>query len=90
MIQHKDSRIDVRVKPEQKKLLELAASIKGVSLSAYLLSNSLEKARAEIEHHQKLVLSDGDRDLFVTLMEHPPEPNRALIEAMAEYQQNYE
>lgn len=87
---HKDSRIDVRVRPEQKEILERAASIKGVSLSAYLLSNSLEKARTEIEQYEKLVLSDRDRDLFITLMSEPPEPNLALTEAMAQYQQDYE
>ena len=88
--QYKDSRIDVRVKPDQKEVLERAASIKGVSLSAYLLSNSLETARTEIERHQKLVLSDRDRDLFITLMSEPPEPSQALTEAMAQYQQEYE
>lgn len=89
-LKHKESRIDVRVRPEQKELLERAASIKGMSLSAYLLSNSLEKAKVEIEKHQKLVLSDRDRDLFIALMSEPPKPNQALKEAMAKYQQDYE
>ena len=89
-LKHKESRIDVRVRPEQKELLERAALIKGMSLSAYLLSNSLEKARVEIEKHQKLVLSDRDRDLFIALMSEPPEPNQALKEAMTKYQQDYE
>ena len=89
-VKHKESRIDVRVKQEQKELLERAASIKGMSLSAYLLSNSLEKARVEIEQQKKLVLSDRDRDLFIALMSEPPEPNQALVEAMEKYQQDYE
>jgi len=33
--QAKDSRIDLRVTQEQKELLEKAASLRGVSLSAY-------------------------------------------------------
>ncbi|WP_242027440.1 DUF1778 domain-containing protein [Sphaerospermopsis sp. FACHB-1094] len=34
----KDSRLDLRVTQEQKELLEQAAALKGVSLSAYTLS----------------------------------------------------
>ena len=71
----KSNRIDLRVSQEQKDLLETAASIKGISLSAYLLSNCLEKAKADIAKHQKLVLSDRDRDLFLSLIANPPQPN---------------
>ena len=89
-VSSKTSRIDLRVSKEQKELLETAASIKGISLSAYLLSNCLEIAQADIAEHQKLVLSDRDRDLFLSLIAHPPKPNQDLVEAMQEFQQEYE
>ena len=62
----KDSRIDLRVTKEQKALLEEAASIKGVSLSAYTLLNLLPLAQQDIENRERLRLSNRDRDLFVS------------------------
>jgi uncharacterized protein (DUF1778 family) len=86
----KVNRIDLRVNSEQKELLEKAASLKGLSLSAYLLSHGLEAAKAELEKHQKLVLSDRDRDLFLSLIVNPPEPNQSLKDAMKKFQQEFE
>lgn len=86
----KTSRIDLRVSQEQKELLETAASIKGISVSAYLLANCLEKAQVDLAQHQKLVLSDRDRDLFLSLIANPPKPKQDLVEAMKEFQQEYE
>jgi uncharacterized protein (DUF1778 family) len=85
----KINRIDLRVSKEQKDLLETAASIKGISLSAYLLANCLEIAQEDIAKHQKLVLSDRDRDLFLSLIANPPQPNQDLVEAMQKFQQEY-
>jgi len=86
----KTKRIDLRISKEQKELLETAASIKGISLSSYLLVNCLEIAKADITKHQKLILSDRDRDLFLSLIANPPKPNRDLVEAMQEFQKDYE
>ena len=90
MTTSKTNRIDLRVNNEQKDLLETAASIKGISLSAYLLANCLEIAKADIAKHQKLILSDRDRDLFLSLIANPPQPKPDLVEAMQEFQQEYE
>lgn len=86
----KESRVDLRITSEQKDLLEQAASLKGLSLSSYLLSNSLEAARRDIDSHQRYILSDKDRDLFLSLIEHPPEPNQALKSAMRKFQDEYD
>lgn len=86
----KVSRVDLRVSPKQKELLERAATLKGLSLSSYVLYHSLEAAREEINSHQRLVLSDRDRDLFLSLMENPPQPGEALKSAMSKFQREYE
>ena len=86
----KKSRLDLRIDQDQKELLERAASLRGLSLSSYLLSNSIEAATKDIKSHEKLVLSDNDRDLFLSLMENPPEPNQALKSAMRRFQEEYE
>lgn len=85
----KDSRIDLRVTAEQKALLEKAASMQGVSLSAYTLLHLLPQAQKDLEEREKLVLTDRDRDLFLSAMANPPKLQGSLKTAIAEYRDKY-
>jgi uncharacterized protein (DUF1778 family) len=85
----KGSRIDLRVTQAQKELLETAAALRGVSLSAYTLFHLLAIAKQEIEAHQRLILSDRDRDLFMSALENPPELQGKLKAAIAKYRDKY-
>jgi uncharacterized protein (DUF1778 family) len=84
------ARIDLKINSSQKYLLEKAADLKGLSVSDYLLFHGLEADQADLIAYEKLVLSDRDRDVFLELLENPPQPNQALIKAMEKYQQEYE
>ncbi|MCC5602667.1 DUF1778 domain-containing protein [Nostoc favosum] len=86
----KDCRIDLRVTQEQKELLERAASLKGISLSAYTLFHVLPVAKQDIDANEKLVLSNLDRDLFMSVMENPPELKGKLKSAIHKYRQKYD
>ena len=77
-IQTKNERIDIRLIPSDKEMLETAASIKRVSLSAYILSAAIEMAKMDIEREETLVLSAKQRDTLMSLLDNPPEPNEAL------------
>lgn len=90
MIETKNSRIELRVTPEQKKILERAASLKGISLTAYTLSHILEIAQQDINKHEKLILSNRDRDLFLSALENPPELSGNLKIEIAKYRQKHE
>jgi uncharacterized protein (DUF1778 family) len=85
----KDNRIDLRVTQAQKELLEKAASLRGVSLSAYTILHLLPLAQQEIAAQEKLVLSDRDRDLFLSTIENPPELNGHLKSAIGKYIDKY-
>lgn len=85
----KDRRIDLRVTQEQKDLLEKAAALKGISLSAYTLFHLLGAAKQDIEDHERLILSDRDRDLFMSVMENPPELQGNLKVAIQKYRNKY-
>ena len=85
----KNSRIDLRITKEQKAILEQAASIKGVSLSAYTLLHLLPLAQKEIEDREKLTLSNRDRDKFLAAIENPPQLQGKLKSAIANYQEKY-
>ena len=73
----KDSRVDFRVSDVQKSLLERAAEIKHLSLSSYILSSSIKQAELDIAENEMLILSNRDRDLVMSALENPPEPNEA-------------
>ena len=75
----KDSRVDFRVSDVQKSLLERAAEIKHLSLSSYILSSSIKQAELDIAENEMLILSNRDRDLVMSALENPSEPNEALI-----------
>ncbi|MCZ7554805.1 MAG: DUF1778 domain-containing protein [Bacteroidia bacterium] len=81
-------RIDIRLDPEQKSLLEEAAAVSGHSLTSFLLANSLPAAHAVIREHQTTVLSRTDAEKFIALLENPPKPNKALKSAVREYLKN--
>ena len=74
----KDSRVDFRVSDVQKSLLERAAEIKHLSLSSYILSSSIKQAEQDIAENEMLILSNRDRDLVMSALENPSEPNEAL------------
>ncbi|MEH1873383.1 type II toxin-antitoxin system TacA family antitoxin [Nostoc sp.] len=86
----KDCRIDLRVTQEQKEILERAASLKGISLSAYTLFHVLPVAKQDIDANERLVLSNVDRDLFMSVMENPPELKGKLKSAIHKYRQKYD
>ncbi len=88
--QPKDSRIDLRVTQEQKELLERAAALKGVSLSAYTLFYLVPIARQEIDFNERLVLSNRDRDLFMSVMENPPKLKGKLKATLQKFRDKYD
>jgi uncharacterized protein (DUF1778 family) len=73
--------------PEQKRLLEEAAAIRGQSVPEFALSNLLPLAHEAIEQGGPTRLSARDRDLFLQLLDAPPEPNEALCRAAERYRE---
>jgi len=90
MIPTKINKIELQVTFEQKTLLEQAASLQGLSLTAYTLSHLLEIAQKDIDNYEKLVLSNQDRDLFLSVIENPPQLKGKLKTAIEKYRQKYE
>ena len=74
-------RMDFRVDPEQKELIARAAMYSGETVTGYAISTLVREARRVIREHEVTVLSNEDRDIFLRLLENPPEPNEALRRA---------
>ena len=85
-----ENRIELILNQEQKDTLEKAAALMGTSIISYIISQSLAAAKKDITACETLVLSERDRDLFLSLLENPPEPCEALKAAMQAYQNEYE
>ncbi len=79
-------RTEARLLPDQKKRIERAANIKGISISDFMVQNADEAAIRTIQQHESWTLETKDRDRFVEALLHPPEPSARLKSAARRYQ----
>ena len=78
-------RTEARLLPEQKKRIERAARLKGLSLSDFIVQNADEAAIRTIQQHTSWTLEDRDRDFFVQALLNPPEPSARMKAAVKRY-----
>ncbi|MBN1346410.1 MAG: DUF1778 domain-containing protein [Phycisphaerae bacterium] len=77
-----NTRLDVRLAEEHKKLIEQAAGFMGQTVSAFTVSTLIREAEEIVERFGMLRLSDRDRDAFLAALDSPPEPNAKLRKAV--------
>jgi uncharacterized protein (DUF1778 family) len=80
-------RAEARLLPEQKKRIELAASLKGLSLSDFIVQHADEAAIRTIQSHTSWTLDNRDRDTLVQTLLNPPEPSPRLKAAVKRYKE---
>ncbi|CBN53924.1 conserved hypothetical protein [Kamptonema sp. PCC 6506] len=83
----KMARLEARISPEIKSLLQKAADLEGLTLTDFAISSLQKAAIATIQKHQTLKLSLEDSEAFVDALLNPPLPNQALLAAAVRYQQ---
>jgi uncharacterized protein (DUF1778 family) len=81
----KAERIEARLNSEQKHRIEYAASIKGTSLSDFIIGSADAAAARTIQEHETWTLTGKDREVFVNAFLHPPEPSQRMKAAAARY-----
>jgi uncharacterized protein (DUF1778 family) len=81
----KDDVIHIRSSPSDKSLIEKAADAVGLTISSFMLQNSIKAARRELAKVEKVSLSRRDTELFFETLMNPPAPNSALKSAFKEY-----
>jgi uncharacterized protein (DUF1778 family) len=84
----RSERTEARLLPEQKRRIETAARLKGLSLSDFIVQHADEAAIRTIQMHTSWTLDDRDRDAFVKALLNPPEPNARLKAALKRYRKN--
>ncbi len=77
----RSERLEARLTAEQKKSIEEAASIRGISVSDFVISSAHEAATRLIREKQVLTLSEEDRQTFFALLLNPPKPNKRALAA---------
>ena len=78
-------RTEARLLPEQKLRIERAASIKGLSVSDFIVQNADEAAIRTIQQHETWVLTREDSEIFVNALLNPPDPGPVLRAAAKRY-----
>jgi uncharacterized protein (DUF1778 family) len=81
------ARLEARISPETKSLLQKAADLEGRTLTDFIVASVQAEAYRVIEKHQKLKLSIDDSEAFVSALLNSPEPNEALRNAAFRYKQ---
>jgi uncharacterized protein (DUF1778 family) len=79
------SRLNFRLPIELKERIEKAAIISGVTVTDFAISILGNSADEVLEKHQTRTLSNKDRDIFLEMLENPPQPNEALLKAVKSY-----
>jgi len=78
-------RTETRLRPDQKARIERAASLKGVSVSDFMVQHAEEAAIRTIEQHETWTLSERDREVFFEALLNPPPLGPQLIAAIDLY-----
>jgi uncharacterized protein (DUF1778 family) len=87
---NKTDRFEIRVNAEEKATVERAAILAGLTVSAYMRSCLIQSARADIERLETIVLSNRDRDLFLSAIEDATPSTGKLQQAFTRFRQKYE
>ena len=83
--QPKHERLAARVTPEQKALIQRAASLEGRSLTDYVIASAEASARETIRAREVLRLSAEGAKQFFAAIENSPEPSERLLAAADRY-----
>jgi uncharacterized protein (DUF1778 family) len=77
----RDQRLEARVRPDQKELIERAACVQGRTVTDFVVSALQEAARQAIAEHTVWRLTQEQQKIFIDALMDPPAPNQKLREA---------
>jgi len=76
-----NSRMSLRVRPEEKATLLRAVALRHTDLTDFVLQHALRAAKAVIAEAERVQLSERDSLRVLDLLEHPPAPNARMLAA---------
>lgn len=81
----KTTRLDVRLRPDVKKIIEQAADVLGVSTTDFASATLVAEAQSVLDRHQRIVLGNEDRDRFLRALASDDDPSEALVQAAHDF-----
>jgi uncharacterized protein (DUF1778 family) len=72
------SRLELRLAPEEKQVIDRAATLSGSNTTDFVRSTMLAAAREAIRAHEVIELTAEGSRIFVEALMDPPEPNENL------------
>jgi uncharacterized protein (DUF1778 family) len=84
----KEERLEARITPAQKRLIERAAALRGTSVTEFVVASAQEAATSTIKDFDILHLRDQAREVFIDAVLNPPAPNDAARAAAERYKRN--
>ena len=79
------ARLEARISPDLKRRLEYAASLRGASLTEFVVQSAQEAATRAIRENEALVLSERASIAFAVLLLNPSPPNEKAMAAAKRY-----
>jgi uncharacterized protein (DUF1778 family) len=74
----RDSRLELRLAPDEKAIIERAAALSGSNTTDFVRSTMLTAAREAVRMHEVIKLTEEGSRAFVEALIDPPEPNKHL------------
>jgi uncharacterized protein (DUF1778 family) len=76
--EHKTERMELRVAPSARKVIERAIAISGLAAGDL----AYEGARRVLDEHERMELAGADREAFLEAVARPPRPAARLVAAL--------
>jgi len=76
-----NSRMSLRIRPDDKALLMRAVAYEHTDLTDFVLRSAMQAARAVIAQAERVLLSERDTLRVLDVLENPPRPNAKLLAA---------
>ena len=83
ILERKSARMEQRVKPQAKRVIEQAAAMLGVDAAEFVTNEAYRGAEAILARHEITRLAPEDRLMILGFLTNPPAPTQALVELMA-------
>jgi len=86
----KSARLETRVSPEQKELIERAAAYTGRTVSDFVVNHLEDAAKKVVDDYERIHLNQAQSKALVEALLSPKKPNKKLKLAMEDYRQRVE
>jgi uncharacterized protein (DUF1778 family) len=83
----RSERLEARISQEEKKIIEAAAALRGISVTDFLRTTVKDAALQTIRENEVLTLAESSRKIFVEALLNPPKPNESALAAARRFLQ---